>query len=54
MTLSYETSPYVIRDDLVAAHGRVWDRLAKAGTWLDGATRIQVAAEARQARDCAL
>ena len=54
MTLSYETSPYVIRDDLVAAHRRVWDRLAKAGTWLDGTTRIQVAAEARQARDCAL
>ncbi|MDA1325162.1 MAG: alkylhydroperoxidase-related (seleno)protein, partial [Proteobacteria bacterium] len=52
--LSYENSPYAIRDDLVEAHRRVWDRFANAGTWLDGATRVQVAAEARQARGCTL
>lgn len=52
--LSYDHSPYVIRDDLAASHERVWERIAKAGTWLDGATRIQVAAEARHARGCAL
>lgn len=54
MTVSYEASPYMVRDDLVAAHARVWDRLAEAGTWLDGETRIQVAAETRHARNCAL
>ena len=54
MTISYATSPYEIRDDLVEVHRRVWARLAIAGTWLDGKTRVQVAAEARHARDCAL
>jgi alkylhydroperoxidase family enzyme len=54
MTSSYGTSPYAIRDDLVEGHRRVWDRLANAGTWLDGATRVQVAAEARHARGCPL
>ena len=52
--LSYASSPFAIRDDLVAAHGRVWERLTNAGTWLDGATRVQVAAEARHARSCTL
>jgi alkylhydroperoxidase family enzyme len=52
--LSYENAPFPIREDLAAAHRRVWDRLANAGTWLDGATRIQIAAEVRHARDCAL
>lgn len=54
MTISYETSPYKIREDLVAAHERVWDRLANAGTWLNGATRVAVAAETRHARGCIL
>jgi alkylhydroperoxidase family enzyme len=54
LTHSYADSPYTVRDDLAAAHARVWDRLAEAGTWLDGETRIQVAAETRHARDCAL
>lgn len=54
MTLSYDSSPYAIRDDLVEAHRRVWDRLAKAGTWLDGATRVRIAAEVRHARGCML
>ena len=33
------------RADLAAAHARAWDRLARPGAWLDGPTRIQVAAE---------
>jgi hypothetical protein len=52
--LSYQSSPYVIREDLVAAHERAWDRLARAGTWLDGATRVAIAAETRHARGCIL
>jgi len=55
MTLvSYENSPYVIRSDLIAAHERVWGRLANAGTWLDGEMRVRVAREARHAGGCAL
>src|SRR5271168_3422694 len=49
-----EPSPYPVRADLAAAQARVWDRLARAGTWLDGPTRIRIAAETRHAPDCAL
>lgn len=52
--LSYASSSFAIRKDLAAAHGRVWNRIANAGTWLDGATRVRVAAEARHARNCTL
>lgn len=52
--LSYEKSPYEIRDDLVAVHERVWDRIANAGTWLSGWARVQIAAETRHARACDL
>jgi alkylhydroperoxidase family enzyme len=46
--------PIEIRQDLVAAHERVWERLGRAGTWLDGATRIAVAEETRKAPSCSL
>lgn len=52
--LSNDESPFAIRVELQAAHRRVWDRLARPGTWLDGPTRIRVAAETRQAPGCAL
>jgi alkylhydroperoxidase family enzyme len=52
--LSYDGAPFVVRVELEAAHRRVWDRLACAGTWLDGPTRIRVAAETRHALGCAL
>ena len=53
-TLSYRGAPFKVRNDLEAAHQRAWARLAGAGTWLDGTTRIRVAQEARHARSCAL
>jgi len=53
-SISYRAAPTRVREDLTAAHGRAWDRLASAGSWLDGATRIRVAEEARHARGCAL
>jgi hypothetical protein len=49
-----EAPPYPVRAELVGAHARVWDRLARAGTWLDGRTRVRVAAETRNAPGCAL
>lgn len=52
--IDYSASPYPVRDDLVAAHGVAWARLAAPGTWWDGATRVAIAAETRAARDCAL
>src|SRR5215831_14051277 len=43
-----------IRDDLSAAHARAWARIARPGTWWDGAARVAIAAETRQAPRCAL
>jgi len=45
---------FPIRDDLAAAHARTWTRLARPGTWWDGAARVAIVAETRQASLCAL
>lgn len=42
------------RDDLLDAHGQAWAWIAKPGTWLNGATRVAVVREIRQAADCTL
>jgi len=52
--LTYAAAPYRVRDDLAEAHARAWARLARPGTWLDGKSRVEVAAEARHAGGCAL
>jgi hypothetical protein len=54
MPESHSSSPLPIREDLAAAHGRAWARIAQPGTWWDGAARVAVAAETRQAPLCAL
>jgi len=43
-----------IRDDLAAAQARAWEHIARPGTWWDGAARVAIAAETRQASGCAL
>ncbi len=53
-TLSYDDSPVAVRQDLIESHRRTWRRLAEPGTWLDGATRVAIAAESRRAFDCDL
>ena len=50
----YEQAPIEIREDLAAAHRRARDHLAQPGTWWDGAQRVALMAEARNAMDCAL
>lgn len=50
----YDHSPDPIRPDLAPAHRRAWERIARPGTWLDGAERVAVAAEVRAALGCAL
>jgi len=39
---------------LAAAHARAWTHIARPGTWWDGAARVAVLAETRQASRCAL
>ena len=50
---AFDNSPYPIRADLVAAYRGFWEKLAKAGTWWTGAERVAIAAEVRQATQCA-
>lgn len=52
--MSYASAPCKVRNDLESAHRRAWERLARPGTWLDGATRIKVAEETRNAAGCDL
>ena len=54
MLISYSNAPVPVRDDIVAAHERAWNRIARAGAWFDGKTRLAIAAETRQAANCAL
>ena len=47
-------SAFPIRNDLIEAHERAWDAIARPGTWLTGERRVAVAAEIRHALGCAL
>lgn len=53
-TLSYDDAPVPVRQDLTDSHRRAWRRIAEPGTWLDGATRVAIAAASRQAFECGL
>jgi len=52
--ISYSSAPIAVRNDIVEAHRRAWQRIAKPGTWWAGQKRVAIAAEARNARKCTL
>ena len=52
--ISLDAAPYKVRANLSTSHAEAWGWIAAPGTWLTGAERIAVAAEVRQAHDCAL
>lgn len=52
--ISYADASVPVRADIVEAHNVAWRRLARFGAWLDGATRVAVAAEVRHAPQCEL
>lgn len=54
MSISYRHAPVQVRPDLVEAHNVAWSRIARPGTWFDGATRVAIAAESRNALQCSL
>jgi hypothetical protein len=54
VTEIYTSTPFPIRDDLTTAHIRAWARIARPGTWWDGAERVAIAAETRNAARCTL
>ena len=43
-----------VREDIGAAHRRVWEQLARAGSWWSGTERVAIAAAVRGAKRCAL
>jgi hypothetical protein len=51
---SYTGAPFPLREDIVLAQCRAWERLARPGSWWTGAERVAIAAETRNARACAL
>lgn len=52
--IDYSALPHPVRDDLVDAQRLAWTRIAEPGDWLDGARRVAVAAETRNAWSCDL
>ena len=54
MPVLHASAPYPIHDDLAASQARAWAHIARPGTWWDGAARVAIAAETRQAPLCAL
>jgi hypothetical protein len=52
--MTYKNSGSGVRADIVQAHTIAWDRIARAGAWLDGASRVAIAAETRNVAKCAL
>ncbi len=51
---TYEAAGVPVREAILEAHRNVWRRIARPGAWLDGQTRVAIAAESRNARACAL
>lgn len=43
-----------VREGLSEIHKKTWKRLARAGTWWDGAMRVAIASEVRNVGGCAL
>src|SRR5438105_3743900 len=52
--ITYAHSPVPVRPDIVDAHNVAWTRISRPGAWLDGETRVAIAAETRHAATCGL
>ena len=50
--IDYGSGGIEVRESLVAAQRRAWDRLGAPGTWWEGEARIAIARETRQAPAC--
>ena len=48
--VSYDDALVPIRQDLLDAHQRAWQRIEAPGTWLTGAKRVAIAQEVRNAK----
>jgi hypothetical protein len=50
----YADAGVEVRSDLIAAHRRAWQALARPGAWWSGAERVAIADELRHAATCRL
>jgi hypothetical protein len=50
--MNYEKGDIPVRKDLEETHLEIWQSIASAGTWLEGAKRVEIARETRQAACC--
>lgn len=53
-TVDYSAAGVPVRDDLRTSHLGMLDHIRQPGPWLTGAQRLAIAAESRNALDCAL
>lgn len=52
--INYQDLAWPVRDEVTTAQRHAWERLGQPGTWLTGAERTIIAAEARNAAGCKL
>jgi len=52
--INYQDLPWPVREEVTEAQRRAWEHLGRPGTWLTGAERVAIAAEARNAPACDL
>ena len=52
--ITYEAAPVTVREDIIEAHRRAWQRIANPGTWWTGKERVAIAEEVRSAVRCSL
>lgn len=48
----FDYGVFRVREDMHAAHRRLWEHISAPGTWWTGAQRVAIAAEARRADEC--
>jgi len=51
---TFDYGGFIVREDIRAAHGALWEHIRAAGSWWTGAERVAIAAEARTADSCRL
>ena len=47
-----DTTPWIVRDDLLEAYRAYWEALARPGNWWSGRERVAIAQEVRNALTC--
>jgi len=52
--LAFSASPIPVRPDICEAHRLTWERLARPGSWWNGAERVAIARAVRESPRCGL